>query len=301
MAAERTVLLAAVAGCYAPTASTGAPCDDRAICPSGQVCVAGRCEPEGTHVPDAPDHGVDASTDAPGDAPVMLGPWSAPSVVGILPGDSKTDPSFTPDRLTVVFASNNDLFLATRPAIGMAFTITALTALNTMAIEKSPEITADGTTIYFASNPDGDFDIFVSRLVGGAWQTPAKVPGWDGAGNEQDVAIAPDELTAFVGIGGDLRRATRASKTAAWSAPASLGIAWGAGATSPSITAAGDVYFHASNPRDLFVARTSGSSYAAPVPVTELNTGGRDAAPFVSADDRHLMFDRDGELMESAR
>ena len=84
--------------------------------------------------------------------------------------------------------------------------------------------------------------------------------------------------------------------------PTSVGVAWGTSATAPSINSAGDVYFHANNPRDLFVVRRTGSTYAAPVPVTELNTqNGREAAPFISADDRHLMFERGGELVESTR
>jgi hypothetical protein len=104
-----------------------------------------------------------------------------------------------------------------------------------------------------------------------------------------------------VSISGDLRRATRAAKADAWPAPTSLGINWGNLVTAPSINAAGDVYFHAGSTRDLFVARRIGNTYATPVPVTELNTAGRDAAPFVSANDRHIVFERDAELVESTR
>lgn len=299
----RAVMLVAVAGCYAPKATQGAPCDERMLCPTGQVCYAGRCEPEGTmHDIDAPPPLDDApAADARAiDAPMNLGPWGAPTPVGIELGSSKSDPSFTPDRLMVVYARSEDLFIATRPAIGGTWTITPY-PFNTMNVEKCPEITADGKTLYFTSNPDGDYDVFVSTFTT-AWSMPAKVPGWDSPSNEQDVAISPDELTAFIGISSDLRRATRATKAAAWPAPATIsGIAWGQGATAPSITSAGDVYFHAGATRDLFVARRDGNSYAAPVPVTELNTAGRDAAPFVSADDRHIMFERDAELLESTR
>lgn len=297
------VLVALLPGCYSPTPVTGAPCDERRVCPRDQVCVSGRCEPEGTTpAADAPpgDAAADA-LDASPDAPAMLGPWTAPTVVGIQVGASKSDPSFTPDRLTVVWQRNDDLYLSRRTAIGGPWTTEDLDVLNTADREKSPEITADGKTIYFAGDPDGDFDILVSTLVGTAWTNPQKVLAWSGSSNEQDVAISPDELTAFVAISGDLLRSTRMTKDDPWPAPVSLGIDWGTSATAPSINAAGDVYFHANATRDLFVARRTANGYAAPVPVTELNTSGRDAAPFVSADDRHIMFERDAELYESTR
>jgi hypothetical protein len=300
----RAVLLVACAallqGCYSPSVTTGAPCDERMICPRNQVCIANRCELEGTVDIDAPIGDADLDARLP-DA-LTLGPWSAPTPVGITPTEAKTDPSFTPDRLTVVFARLDDLFIATRPAIGGTWTVLPLTALNTMVSEKSPEITADGKTIYFASNPNTDYDIFISTFVNGAWTMPAKVPTWSGAVNEQDVAISPDELTAFVAVSGDLLRATRLSKADAWPVPASLGVTWGTSVTAPSINAAGDVYFHANNPRDVMVARKLPSGYAMPVPVTELNTAAsRDAAPFISANDRHIMFERDAALFESSR
>ena len=293
----RAVVLAMLAGCYSPSATTGAPCDERMVCPSGQVCLAGHCEREGTPVDDAMiDDGIVDAPDAP------PGVWSAPVPVGINVGDSKTDASATPDGLTIVFSRNDDLFIATRATIGGAFTVLPLPFSTPAVSDKGPEIMPDGRTIYFASNPDSDYDIFMSTFVNGTWQTPVKVAAFAGPSNEQDVAISPDERTAFVAIGGNIFRSTRADNTAAWPAPASVGVAWGTSPTAPSINAAGDVYFHANNPRDLFVARRTPQGYAAPVPLTEFNTmTGREAAPFVSADDRHIMFERDAELVESSR
>jgi len=279
-----------LAGCYAPEALPGAPCDEREICPSSQVCVAGRCERTAANPADA------ISSDA-------TRTWSVPTIVGITPGHSKSDASFTPDRLTIVFTDDDDLYMAKRAAIGSAFTVTALTSLNTAMIEKSPEISADGETIYFASDRAGTYDIYVSTNKLGTWMPPSAVSGWNTAAFEQDVAISPDELTAFIAIGAsDLRRSIRASKTSAWSMPVSLGVAWGTHPTAPSINAAGDVYFHANDPRDLFVARKEGATFASPVLVPDLNTAtGREAAPCISMDDRYLMFEQDTELVESMR
>jgi WD40-like Beta Propeller Repeat len=296
----RCLVLFVLVGCYAPTITAGAPCDERMECPRGQSCLAGRCEREGTRLDDAM-----AEDDAPlGDGtPIDANAgWSSPVPVGITVGQAKTDASFTPNRLTIAFSRNDDIFIATRAAIGGAFTITAFPFNSDTLSDKSPEITADGNTLYFASNPDGDYDIFMSTRIGGVWVTPAKVDVFAGPQNEQDVAISPDERTAFVAIGADLRRSTRATKTDPWPAPTTVNVTWGPGATAPSINAAGDVYYHAGTVRDLFVARKQGNGYATPVPIAELNTAqGREAAPFISADDRYLVFERDAELVESAR
>ena len=293
--------VAMLAGCYSPTPPGGAPCDERRVCPREQMCVGGRCQPEGTPPPDGLGDAGDSSADALADAAPMLGPWSAPTIVGVAVGLSKSDPSFTTDRLTLVWARNDDLFMSRRPAIGAAWVTEDLDALNTAGREKAPEISGDGTTIYFAADPDGDYDILTSTLVNGAWTNPVKVAAWSSASTEQDVAISPDELTAFVAISGDLRRSTRANKTDPWPAPVDLGIDWGTSPAAPSIDAAGNVYFHAGSTRDLFVARKTATGYATPVPLTELNTNDRDAAPFVSADARHLVFERASELYESSR
>lgn len=297
----RGLVLLVLAGCYAPSPTAGAPCSETLACPSAQTCRDGICQREGVITdPDAPPPG-DADIDATLAIDALTFGWSAPVPIGITVGQSKSDASATPNRLVFVFARNSDLFIATRPAIGAAFTITPL-PFNSQFDDKSPEISPDGNTLYFTSNPEGDYDTFVSMRVGTTWSTPVKVDPFSGPQNEQDLAISPDELTAFVAVGNDIRRSVRASKTAAWPAPTTINVTWGTSPTAPSINAAGDVYFHANNPRDLFVVRRQGNGYAAPIPVADVNTAaGREAAPFVSADDRRLMFERDGELVESTR
>jgi hypothetical protein len=300
MGRARAIVLVGVAGCYEPVAATGAPCDERMICPSDQVCVDFRCQLPGTV--SMRDSSIDTSTiDAPPDAFAPLGPWSAPVSLGLLPGVAKTDPSFTPDRLTIVFVSTNNLFLATRAAIGGAFAVTELTVLNSTMDDKSPEITPDGKTIYFTSNRDGNYDVFAAANVNDVWQAPTKIAVWSGTGNEQDVAIAPDERTAWVAVGGDILRATRANKTDAWPAAVDMNVTWGTSPTAPTTNTAGDVYFHADASRNIWVARRQGNAYAMPVLVPELNSTGRDAAPYVSANDRHIMFERDADIFESSR
>jgi hypothetical protein len=61
--------LVVLAGCFAPSPTTGAPCSEGGFCPAGQMCYSGRCYAE-PPVDDAPpDDSVDA-VDAPIDAAI---------------------------------------------------------------------------------------------------------------------------------------------------------------------------------------------------------------------------------------
>jgi hypothetical protein len=301
-----TLLLAA---CYRPAPSPGAPCPDGA-CPSGQRCVAGTCQADddGPAPDDAPP-GVDPASDGPGTPP---GSWRAPTQVpGVGSSSTETDPSMTADRLTIVFASNrpgglgsDDLYIGTRASTAAPFTVAALTALNTPQRERSPEISPDGTTLYFSSNRSGGYDVYVSSQAGGGgWSAPQLVTALSSTADEGDIAFSPDGLTAIIERANKLYLATRPS----------LSVAFGPSVLVPELDVAGQVagpsltsgtavvYFHDRQPRDLFVAYRQGAAFTAPAPIPELATSGRDAAPFVTPDGAHLVFERDGELYETSR
>jgi subtilisin family serine protease len=312
---HRVLVLALLAGCYNPTVAVGGPCSDQGFCPSAQMCIAGHCvvnPPEvdssiDTPLIDTPD--VDASIDGPPiDAPpdAFVSPtWLTPTLVpGVNTTADEGDPCFTPDRLTIVFARNDDLFLGTRPNTGAAFTVAALTTLNTTSVETSPEISSDGLTLYFASErlSLGNADIYRSTFSGGAWSAPVLVTELNTSGNEGDLAISPDGLTMFLARGTTLLKSTRPTTTSVWSAPATTGTVWGTDAAAPAINGAGDVYLQDGQPRDLLVSRRGSlGNYPTPVAITELNTSTRDAGPWVSADDLYLAFEHDGEIYETHR
>jgi hypothetical protein len=295
-----------VAGCYQPHARPGAPCSVDDDCPSGQRCLATQCEPPGTALADAPAAERDAAI--PIDAPT----WGTPvRVRGVNSSSAEDDPSCTADRLTIVFVSNrnggNDLFLGTRSSLAASFVVAPLDALNTATTdESSPEITADGSTIYFTSDrvTAGSGDVYVSHRTGPGWSAPALVPELSSAQDDGDLAVSPDELTAIVARGGKLWLATRATAGEPWGTPAavpSLAVP-GNDAAAPSITNHADaVYFHAGAVRDLYYATRAGAGFTTPVPITELDTAARDDAPFVSADEHLLLFARGGDLFETAR
>ena len=306
-------LPAVLAACYGPSVHSGAPCG-----PSGLVCLADRCLPPGTNIDDASvddaaiEDAADASTatgDAPADAPPVLGPWGTPVVLstGI---SSETDPSMTFDRKTIVFMSEatDDLYIATRAtATGTALTSTALTALNSTAVDKSPEISPDGSTIYFVSNRAGNYDVYRSTLSGGVWSSPTLLADLSTAGEETDVAVSPDGLIAAV-IDNDTTNILSIYTRATTAQPFGPGVAHpeltvGTDIAAPTITNGGNViYFHAGGTRDIYIATKKGNgTYTTPVLVTELNTVDRDASPFVLQDDKHMIFERTSDLYETAR
>jgi hypothetical protein len=318
---RRLVLATALlAGCYAPTANPGAPCAPNGECPSGQECRSGWCYPVGAPY-DAEEVLVDDAlvdsvpmVDAPPDGPPYI-PWGTPTLLTSLetPGSGETDPSVTPDRLTAVLSADtavndSDIYIATRAALTDTFTFTLLTAVNAATFnDDSPEISADGKTLYFSSNRSGADEIYISTFTT-VWSTPVIATDLSSTGSDGDLAISPDGLTAAVVRTGGTNRIyiyKRASTTVAFGSPtlhAELSVTTDIAA--PTITNGGDIiYFHAGASRDIYRSTLKGNgSYTMPAAVTELNMAGiRDAAPFVSQTDDYMIFERSSDIYETTR
>lgn len=309
----RFAILALLVGCYSPSVVPGAPCSSEGTCPSGLMCIADRCllGPEGTDgTVDSPaDAGSDGSIDAVPDAMVDAAPpnatWSTPiAVMNVNTSSTESDPSFTANRLMVALTRGTEIYIGVRASVTDPFTVTIATALNSLAEEASPELNADGTAIYFTSERlvAADSDVYRATLDNGAWSTPVRVdPLSTTGGDEGDIDLSPDGLTMIVERDNVFYRSVRATTTDAWPVPVLIPGAFGVNPAAPSLTAAGDLYFHADSTRNLYVARKQGTAFGTPTPVTEFNTTGRDAAPCVSADERHIMFERNGEIYEAFR
>jgi len=313
-------LVALLAACYGPSASSGAPCGPNGECPSGLDCIGGLCLPPGSTPRDDAAIGDDAdmqadgnmvTVDAPADGSMMYVPWGTPVAVPSLNavfGQGEGDPSFTSNRLTVMLTSNSpdDIFECTRPAIGQAFTCVVL-AINSVTDDKSPEISADGLTLYFTSDRGGAFDVYVTRKLGGVWINPVVASGLSSATTDDDIAISPDGLTAIVEQDPGTNHFvfyTRASTLQMFANPVThTELEITADIAAPTITNNGDIiYFHAGATRDIYMAtRKLNGTYNTPVPVTELNTASRDAAPFVSVDNKYMLFERAGDIYETSR
>jgi len=251
-------------------------------------------------------------------APIDAGPWSAVPVPGVNIGmEMQDEPSCTPDRNTIVFASARDgvgrLFIGTRATTGGEFTVNELTTLNAIrpGDKASPEIDMFGTTIYFTASDIGPdlHDVYMSQKAGDTWGTPTLVPELsDPNFDDSDVAISPDGLTAMVARGGKLYVATWRTNDAKFSTPVSVPITVDDSAVSaPSITNdAKVVYLHAGTPRELYYTQRDSTSpevysYAKPARIMELDTQERNSAPFVSQDQLHMLFARDGNIYEATR
>src|SRR5262249_36162472 len=203
MLARGLAIAALTAACFRPAVHPGAPCSSDGSCPNGLECRSDLCVEPGGNEPDAAG---DALADTAIDAAIDGGPaaWSAPTPVpGVDSTDVEDDPSFTANRLTMVFTSTRagglgmeDLYIGTRATTADPFTVAPLTALSSTAREQSPEISADGKTLYFTSTRSGANVVYKSTLVTGGWSPPAAVPEL-AAINGDDVAISPDGLSAL--------------------------------------------------------------------------------------------------------
>lgn len=100
-------------------------------------------------------------------------PWQAPMSLALSPeGDFEGYAGISPDGLTALFigpgpGTTPDIWYATRPALGTAFTpVAQVPALSSTRYDTDPEPSWDGTEVWLASNRDGtNFEIYVSQVV----------------------------------------------------------------------------------------------------------------------------------------
>jgi Tol biopolymer transport system component len=145
-------------------------------------------------------------------------------------------PSITADGLFLYMErfstqTGYDLYVAQRASamldFGAPVPIMSLMAAGTVA-DGNPYILPNNSTIYFATDRNGNQDIYrATRTIGGTFETamPAGIPT---AYNEAFVAVTPDELTIFFssdapgGLGGyDIYMAKRVTTADGWG-PAQL-------------------------------------------------------------------------------
>jgi hypothetical protein len=319
----RLVLAAALlGGCYGPSANPGAPCSTEGTCPTGQECRSGWCFAESAphdadeQVLDEADPPPDAEIDAIGIDASTYVPWGTPVELTSLEtaGSGESDPSFTADRMTAVLtadtgASDAEIYLATRTALTDTFLPALLTDVNSTGFDdKSPEISADGKTLYFTSDRSGSDEIYISTYTT-SWSAPIIANDLSSAQSDGDLAISPDGLTAVVTRESGTKGFyfyTRAATTDAFSGAtihSELNIA-GTGVASPTITNRGEViYFHAGATRQLYRAQKKGNgTYTMPMPVSELDVAAvRCAAPFVVQTDDYMVFEKASDIFETSR
>ncbi len=276
--------------------------------------------------PPGDDAGDDAASSTPGDGSMPsdgsmtgdsdapLGSWSLPEpVAGIGAFANDTDPWQSEDRLVLYFASTRagsfggyDLFVGTRGTTDSAFAVLNGGApINSGSNERSPFLV--GNTLYFTSDRLGSYDVFTSTRNGPTWTTPAKHTALSSAGDDVDIALSLDGRTAIVTrITNGVRRfyrSTRPSSQAPWSTPLQLfELATAQQAGGPSLAGDGTLFFHAQHgPLQLFTAAPAESGFEQPVVIEEIGSGLEDVQPHVDASATHLVFVRQGRIVEATR
>ena len=240
-----------------------------------------------------------------------LGEWGPPVALdGLNSAQNDDDPTLTGDLLEIYFAStrtpqsaDEDIYFATRTSTNEPFGPPDLVpVVNTQFFESNVEISRDGLTLVFSSDRGGNADLYMARRDdrNSPWSEPALIPGVNDPVGGEWGAVITDDLLHIVWC------SDRSGNEAIYRADrASAGVDFGAAAMITELdTAANEcdaqlpdantIYFTRSMGNaadlDIFEASNDGSAFAAPVRLTALATAGRDGDPWVSADQRTMVF-----------
>lgn len=140
-----------------------------------------------------------------------------------------------PDQLTLYYSSdrggadpNAHLYMAKVPF--SAATSIAMTALNSMALDYSPYVSADDSELYFVSRRPADVDdnIFAARREGDTFVEPAEVSPVNSGLSERSPVVSADGLRLYVGSNRDqsddfgIYVASRAERAKPFEAPVAV-------------------------------------------------------------------------------
>lgn len=157
-----------------------------------------------------------------------FGPTSQDPVMN--PTGANADPWLSDDALSIVITHQPgqvglwDLYGSTRPSRDAGFSApTPLVNVQSVASEIAPYIGGDGS-LYFASNRNGNFDVFVAARSGNGFVAPVPITELNSSVDESAVVVTRDGLWVYVeskrtdlSIGGeDIFRAHRATATDAF-------------------------------------------------------------------------------------
>ena len=273
----------------------------------------GAPQAEAGTAPDALVGSQDASageTDAVAEVWVPFGSVSLFPPLASTPA-SQADPTLTADELELYFSSNPntdwDIWVVKRASSTAQWVPPSQVAeLSSDSLDETPEVSADGLTIYLASDRAGGSageHLWVSHRAtrAASWDPP--VPVTDFVGGDTDLAptLSHDQLLmVFASLHGsdwDLYATTRSSTTALWGTPYPLAelnspqFDW-----DPALYRDGTSIVFASRrlntANSLFYATraTVTDTFSVPKPATELNVND-DSDPWLSNDGSHIVFD----------
>ncbi|HEX3901637.1 MAG TPA: hypothetical protein VH853_02235 [Polyangia bacterium] len=191
--------------------------------------------------------------------------------------------------------------LATPPHFQTPTLVAALS--DASSIDEDPTFTGDLLELYFMSTRAGTKDIWTSRRASSddPWGTPTAVAELNSGNDEWCPGISLDGLTIWFATDrakgyAQIWQATRAARTAAWSAPAAVPeLASGAADFAPAVDATETMLFFSSDRVDL--AGSAGganydlywtsrpnvdSAWGAPQPVPGVNSPSDEYDPFIA-------------------
>jgi hypothetical protein len=186
---------------------------------------------------------------------------------------------------------------------------TPIAELNSASDDRTPTLTPDGLTVYFASDRPGGsgrLDIYVATRASrtAPWGTPTPLPGVNTAGDESRPALTADGLSLYAEIRPttqwSVAKATRASAQDRFGTlqpePALNHEGFD---SSPSVLPDASAIYYASERGEtinIYRANRSSGVWAIPAVLTgaDLNSSGQtEAYPLVSADDLTLYYASD--------
>jgi hypothetical protein len=195
-----------------------------------------------------------------------------------------------------------DAGASTPPRFSPAVLVAALSDSN--AIDEDPTLTGDLRELFFMSNRNGDRDIWMSRrdAADAAWGPPVRVAELDSPASDWAPAVSLDGLRIWFAsdradVGrGQLWRATRGSRGAAWDPPAPVTeLASGSVDFAPAVDATETTLLMSSDrvnataalggaDFDIYVATraTTGTAWGWPAQVVGINSGADEYDPFVA-------------------
>ena len=224
---------------------------------------------------------------------------------------SQVDPTMTADERELYFASNPntdwDIWVVQRASSTALWeTPSKVVELSSAYLDETPEVSADGLTMYLASARPGGAageHLWVSHRATRAdpWDQPVPVTDFVGGDKDLSPTWARDQLlmvfASFHGSDWDLYATTRASTADPWGTPTPLTelnssqFDW-----DPALYLDGKSIVFASRrlgtANSLFYATRAAvtDAFSVPQPATELNVND-DADPWLSDNGDHIVFD----------
>lgn len=216
------------------------------------------------------------------------------------------DPSLSADQLEIYFASTRDgiedIFVARRSAVDEPFdTPTVVLELSDLSIDSTPELSADGLFISFASDRpfgEGGLDVWVSTRTDrqSAWSTPMSVLELSSIDAEGSAVMTADALTVYLcryflpPEEDQILISTRAANFDLWAEPAVVaGLQADGRDCTPWVDASGSELWWASTRaggeglEDIYrVDLVDGAPSGEPEAIAAINDDSRDEDPWLS-------------------